>query len=106
AFRALLVVYFLFEVVVSLYHAFFGTRVPTSIVHPLYMVFGEPVPIPQPLALTFGVIGATSKILNAPCDICGHPPNETKISHPALCEFVCVLIESLQQSAGLASSPD
>ena len=57
AFRILLVAYFLFELVVSLYHSFFGMRVPTTIVHELCMVFGEPVPIPQPLALTFGIIG-------------------------------------------------
>jgi hypothetical protein len=57
AFRILLAAYFLFDVVVSLYHSFFGMRVPTSIVHELYMVFGEPVPIPQPLVLTLGVFG-------------------------------------------------
>jgi hypothetical protein len=57
AFRILLAAYFLFDVVVSLYHSFFGMRVPTSIVHELYIMFGEPVPIPQPLAFTLGVIG-------------------------------------------------
>ncbi len=57
AFRILLAAYFLFDVVVSLYHSFFGMRVPTSIVYELYKVFGQPVPIPQPLALTVGVLG-------------------------------------------------
>jgi hypothetical protein len=57
AFRILLAAYFLFRVPVSFYHSFFGIRVPTSIVHELYMVFGQPVPIPQPLTLTLGILG-------------------------------------------------
>jgi hypothetical protein len=55
-FRILLAVYFLFELVISLYHSFFGIRVPTNIVHELYVVFGEPVSIPQTVALTLGVL--------------------------------------------------
>ena len=57
AFRILLGAYFLFDVVVSLYRSFFGVRVPTSIVYELYMVFGQPMPIPQPLPLALGVLG-------------------------------------------------
>ena len=57
AFRILLAAYFLFDVVVSFYHSFFGMGVPTSIVYELYKVFGQPVPIPQPLAVTLGVLG-------------------------------------------------
>ena len=56
AFRILLAAYFLFDLAVALYHAFFGMCLPTSVVRELYMLFGEPVPIPQPLALTFGVL--------------------------------------------------
>lgn len=56
AFRILLAAYFLFDLAVSLYHAFFGMRVPNSVVRELYMLFGEPVPIPQALALTLGVL--------------------------------------------------
>jgi hypothetical protein len=55
-FRLLLAGYLVFEIAVSLYHAFFGMRVPGHIVRQLYDVFGQPVPLPSWLALTLGGI--------------------------------------------------
>jgi hypothetical protein len=56
AFRILVAAYFFFHIAVSLYHSFFGMRVPVGIVRELYVVFGQPVLIPQPVALTLGVL--------------------------------------------------
>ena|SRR5215467_6661598 len=55
AFRIILAAYVLFDIAVSLYHSFFGMRVPVSIVQEVYAVFGQSVPIPQPMVLTLGV---------------------------------------------------
>jgi hypothetical protein len=55
-FRLILTGYLALEVASSFYNAFFGIRVPNSLVRQLYGVFGQPVTLPQWIGVSLGVI--------------------------------------------------
>ena len=53
-FRLILTGYLAFETATSFYNALFGIRVPSTIVGQLYGIFGQPVALPQWIAVSLG----------------------------------------------------